>query len=180
MKAAAWIGALVIVGVIAYVALGPYLTVSAIKTGIVENDAETLSDHIEFPTLRQNLKEQLRVVIMKSAATEVEDNPFGVLLAGLATTFVDGMLDSLVTPSGLESMMEGHEPSTERSSSSTSTKTTKERDDLFRDARTSYDSLSKFSVWVPNDAGGETRFVLKRSGLSWKLVNILIPIDEPR
>jgi hypothetical protein len=32
-------------------------------------------------------------------------------------------------------------------------------------------------VWVPNDTGGETRFVLKRDGLSWKLVNIVIPMD---
>ena len=52
------------------------------------------------------------------------------------------------------------------------------KDNLFKNARFSYDSMSKFSIWVPNDKGEEARFVLKREGFSWKLVNLVIPMDE--
>lgn len=52
---------------------------------------------------------------------------------------------------------------TELSSSSTSIKTNRERDDRFRDTRMSFDSPSKFAVWMPKEAGGETRFVLQRT-----------------
>ena len=48
----------------------------------------------------------------------------------------------------------------------------------FQHARYRYDSLSRFSVWVPSDNGQETRFVLQRDGLSWKLVNVILPLDE--
>jgi hypothetical protein len=177
MKNIAWIVAVTVIGVAIYAAAGPYLTIGAIKTGIVENDAELLADNIEFPTLRQNLKEQLNSAVMRSAAKEADDNPLGVLFAGLASSLVDGLVDNFVTPSALASVMEGREPPTE-STRSTRSPSTADREELFRDARMTYDSLNKFSVWVPNDAGGETRFVLKRDGLSWKLVNMVIPLDD--
>jgi len=175
MKKSIWIVGVVLVLVVGYVAAGPYLTVSAIKTGIVENDSEKLSENIDFQTLRQNMKDQLNAAMMKNAATEMKDNPFAALAVGLATKMVDGIVDSFVTPSGLASLMEGKKPNKgETGGNSSSPK----KDDLFKNARLSYDSVSKFSIWVPNDKGEEARFVLKRDGLSWKLVNIVIPMNE--
>jgi hypothetical protein len=46
-----------------------------------------------------------------------------------------------------------------------------------QNARYSYDSLRQFSVWLPDDKGQETRFVLQRDGVSWRLVNLVLPID---
>lgn len=177
MKKIAWTIGLVLVVVIGYVAAGPYLTISQIKTGIVEQDSEKLSDNIDFPALRQNLKDQLNAVMMKKAATKLKDNPFAALAAGFATKMVDGIVDSFVTPTGLASIMEGKKPS--RSGTGDTKKTNPpKKEDLFKNARFSYDSMSKFSIWVPNDKGQEVRFVLKRDGFSWKLVNLIVPMDE--
>lgn len=175
MKKFVWIVGAILVLVVCYVAAGPYLTVSAIKTGIAENDSEKLSENIEFPTLRQNMKEQFNAAMLKNTATEMGDNPFAVLATGFATKMVDGLVDSFVTPSGLAALMEGKKPS--KSESDVKTQPQK-KDDLLKNARYSYDSMSKFSVWVPNDNGEEARFVLKRDGFSWKLVNLVIPMDE--
>lgn len=175
MKKVLWVAGIILALIIGYVAAGPYLTVSSIKTGIVEKDSDKLSENIEFPTLRNNLKEQFNAAMLKNAATELKDNPFAALAAGLATKMVDGIVDSFVTPSGLAAIMEGEKPSKNGNVEST---TPTKKDDLFKDARFSYDSTSKFSIWVPNDEGKEIRFVLQREGLSWKLVNIIVPIDE--
>jgi len=175
MKKIVWIAGVVLALVVGYVAAGPYLTVSAIKTGIVEKDSEKLSENIEFPTLRQNMKEQFNAAMMKNTATELKDNPFAALAAALATKMVDGIVDSFVTPSGLAALMEGKKPSKGENNGNTPPP---KKDDLFKNARFSYDSMSKFSIWVPNDKGEEARFVLKRDGLSWKLVNLVIPMDE--
>ena len=150
---------IILVLVVGYVAAGPYFTVSAIKTGIVEQDSEKLSENIDFPTLRQNLKDQLNAAMMKNAATELQDDPFAALAAGLATKVVDGIVDSFVTPSGLAAIMEGNEPSKSPESSSGGDSSPPNKDDLFKNARFSYDSMSKFSIWVPNGKGEETRFV---------------------
>jgi hypothetical protein len=176
MKKGLWVVGLVFALVIGYAAAGPYLTVSAIKTAIVEQDSEKLSENIEFPILRQNLKDQLKATMMKNITTELKDNPFAALAVGFATNMVDGIVDSFVTPSGLAALMEGKKPLKDSSEGSTP-KPNKES--LLKNASFSYDSMSKFSIWVPNDKGEKARFVLQRYGLSWKLVNIIIPLDKP-
>ena len=175
MKKIMWIVVVVLVIAVSYVAAGPFLTVSAIKTGVAEQNSEKLSDNIEFSVLRQNLKDQLNVMMLENSTSGLEDNPFAALAIGLATKMVDGIVDSFVTPSGLAAIMKGKKPPTIKDTgSSTSTP----KDDLFQNSRFSYDSINKFSIWVPDENGEESRFVLQRYGFSWKLVNIVIPIDE--
>jgi hypothetical protein len=182
-----WIIGLLALLLALWIGAGPYLAVADIERGISDKDSARLAERVDFPTLRQNLKDQLKVTILKSAARELEDNPFGALATGLATTLVDGLVDAFITPAGLASLMDGERPSvgsvSSRSQSSPAQtpepdqKQTQDRD-LFKNARHSYDSLSRFSVWVPGKDGRETRFVLQRDGLSWKLVNVILPLDE--
>lgn len=187
MKRIAWIIGLIALLPAFWIGAGPYLAVADIERGINDKDSERLAERVDFPTLRQNLKDQLKVTVLKSAARELEDNPFGALATGLATTLVDGLVDAFITPAGLASLMEGERPSVGAvpSRSQSSPAQTPEPDqkqkqdrDLFKNARHSYDSLSRFSVWVPGQDGRETRFVLQRDGLSWKLVNMILPLDE--
>jgi hypothetical protein len=160
---------------VGYIFAGPYLTINSIKNGIVEKDAELLSENIEFPVLRQNLKDQLNAQIMKKTVPELGDNPFAALAVGFASKMLDALVDSIVTPSGLAAAMEGKKPHLNPKKNSGPKEAPKKKD-LFRDARTKYDSMSKFSIWVPDDKGGEIRFVLRRYGFSWRLVNIVIPM----
>ncbi len=176
MRKSYWIIVLLLIAGMGYVAAGPLITISQIKSGIEEQDSEKLSDNIDFPVLRQNMKDQFNALMMKGAVANLEDNPFGVLAIGFASQLVDGMVDSFVTPPGLASLMEGEKPSDNSSSNSGTIK--QEKRELFKDARYSYDSTSKFSVWVPNDNGEEIRFILRRSGIEWKLANIVIPIEK--
>lgn len=173
-KIAVIVAWLLILGV-GYVAAGPYRTVSAIKSGMAEQDSEKLAKHIEFPALRRNLKEQLNAAVLKNTAAAFDDYLLATLTAGLAAKMVDGMVDYLVTPSNLVAFMEGRKPSRDGGDSG---KGSRERQSLFQDARFSYDSMDKCSVWVPTDDGEEIRFVLQRDGVSWKLVNLILPMDK--
>jgi len=181
MKKNILIVGLLLVAVGGYVAAGPYITISAIKDGIVEKDSEKLSDNIDFPALRQNMKDQLNAQMMQNVATELKDNPFAALAAGFASKMVDGIVDAFITPSGLAKIMEGKKPEIQKSNGGVKTETTNDapnKEDLFKNARYSYDSMSKFSIYVPNDKGEEARFLLKRQDLSWKLVSIEIPMNK--
>ena len=155
-----------------YAVAGPYMTLSAIKTGLVDQDTEKLSENIDFPVLRENLREQFMAAAMKKSGNELEGNPFAGLAAGFAAKMVDGLLDTMVTPSGLASLMEGKKSKEGESDGPV------DRDKIFADAKLGYDSLDTFSVRVPNEKGEELRLILKRQGLSWKLANVVIPLDE--
>ena len=149
-------------------AVGPYLTVAAIKTGIIEKDSEILSDNIDFGDLRQNMKDQLNAIMVESMTDGLEDNPFGVLTVGFGGLMVDRMVDIFVTPAQLARMMAGESATLNEEGDDGDIM----KEDLFKDARYEYDSIDKFSIWVPNDDGDEIRFVIRRKGIKWKLVNI--------
>ena len=177
MKKSAWIIGFAIIVIIGVIAATPFFTVSNIKTAIIEKDSEKLSANVDFPVFRQNLKKQFNTAMMKNVSAEFQNNPFAAIAAGFATNMVDGVVDSFITPSGLATLMEGKKPSLSRSRRRNPSKAAQaNRDDLFKNARYSYDSLNRFSIYVPTDTGDEIRFILHRDGLSWKLVDMVVPI----
>lgn len=181
MKKLVWLLLVMVLGVGGYAMAGPYLTLQQIKVGVDEKDSEKLSANIDFPVLRQNLKDQLNAYMMRQAATELEDNPFGALAVTIVSQLVEGMVDSMITPAGLASLMEGKKPQqggeTAPAPAPDSGEAPDERD-FFGNARYGFDSASEFSVWVPNDKGEELQFVLTRQNLTWKLSNIVIPLEN--
>lgn len=181
MKTFAWIFGVVMIALLGFVAAGPYLAIAEIKTGIVEKDADRLAAKVDFPALRENLKAQINARLVDRTDGDLKNHPLGVLAAGLATTMVEGIVDAFVTPAGLAHVMEGERPSESivKQTVNADTGSSPKEEDLLQNARYTYDSLSQFSVWVPDDEGKETRFVLRRDGLSWRLVNLVLPIDDP-
>jgi hypothetical protein len=168
--------------VIGYVAVGPFITFHQIRNAIDQQDLEKLSENVDFPTLRQNLKEQLNAVVMKETVSDMRDNPFGGLALALLPRLIDSIVDSYVTPSGLASFMEGRVPNEHANQEveSSRAESASGKQGPFHKARYSYDSISKFSVWLAGDNGGQIRLVLTRDILNWKLTNIVAPIPLPR
>jgi hypothetical protein len=161
--------AVVLLGFAAYVAAGPYLTLYKLKAGVEARDAEAVAECVDFPLLRQNLKDQLQAAV--AARVDTQQNPFAALAAGLAVRVADGLVDRLVSPEGLAALMAGQKPALATAHPSVATTPAKKP---LEDASFGYESLSEFVISVPS-AGGAIRFVLTRSGLSWKLSRIDIP-----
>jgi len=164
MKKSLWIIFFLIVGLIGYIAAGPFLTVQAIHSGIVDQDSEALARNVDCPVPRQNLKEQLNAEMMHKAVTDLKDNPINVLAMGFASKMANGFVDVLVTPAGLAQLMEGKKQIQSAPVTPEERATRKEK--LLENAGYTYDSLDRFSVWVPKSPGEELRLVLARDGLS--------------
>lgn len=158
--------------VVGFIASGPFIAIHDISGAIKGGDSERLSGHVDFIALRASVKEQLNARVMKKA-TAPESNPFAALGMALASNFIDRMVDSFITPTGLANIMAGHEPQQPQQSGASSESSANAQP--FQNARYTYDGLSKFSAWVKNRKGEEVRFVFTRNLLTWKLSNILIP-----
>ena len=165
---------LIIVSLLGYVAAGPFITMYQIKKGIVKADSEVLNENIDFPSLRENLKSQINAHMVKKMASDLKGNPFAALGMGLASKFTDGMVDSLVSPAGLSTLLEGEKPKT----NSPHVNENKEISftEFLKFFDYSFDSTSKFTVWPKSEEKG--KFILSRQGLGWKLTNILMPLPE--
>lgn len=167
-----------VTGVLAvYLIAAPYITVHQMKSAAESHDGEALSEHIEFPSVRQSLKDQMNAMFAKAMVQQedAKDNPFVALGVALAGIVVDKAVDLYVTPAGITQLMAGEKPrpDTERGSGSVD----KSERKPFSNTSMSYESLNKFVVRVKGDDGAEGKFVLRRRGTSWKLTEIIVPLE---
>lgn len=178
------LGLLVFLGM-AYVFALPYITVYQIRQAVESRDSVALSEHIDFPSVRQSLKDQLNATLMgKMQSDDTKNNPFAALGMALAGPLVDKMLDVYITPAGVAQLLAGENPSLKNArkikraeeesaannSSSTQDESTEKKP--LADVVLGYTSTSRFEV---KDKKKGTRVVLRRQGLTWTVSEIFFP-----
>lgn len=185
MQRGKWTAIIAAGALIAFVAW-PYVTAYRLKAAVKSGDTAALADLIEFPTLRQGLKEQLNAAMLARLAAEPGGDSgllAGLGLAALAGTFIDKAVDTYVTPAGVARLVAGDRlelQSGDRSNAAgaaTDGPGAEPTREPFADAKMAYESFDRFVVTVPGEAGEANRFVLRRRGLGWKLTDILVPLD---
>lgn len=167
----------VVLGLLGYVAAGPWMTMHAIREALREHDAAALARQVDFPALRGSLKAQLEDRLARATGPDWQSNPlgrFGLVVVGGA---LDATVDTMVTPSGLAALMEGHAVwNRARGRPVTAAEGAPEP---LREARQRYESPSRFTATIRDAAGRPLVFVLQRRGLHWKLVDIRLPRGAP-
>jgi hypothetical protein len=162
--------------IIGYIFAGPYLTVYQMKKAAENHDGGELAEHIEFTSLRQNLKDQLNAMIGKEMIEGVQDNPFSAIGATLGGMMVEKMINAFVTPSAITKLMEGKKPNQKASGSKAPDLDSSSSP--FGSASMSYESLNKFSIATQHtDNKDEIKFILRRRGIGWKLTEINLPLS---
>lgn len=158
-----------------YLYASPYLALNGIKNAVQEQDAEKLSSYIDFPSVKQGVKEQFKAKIAKEMVLEDNNNGFEALGSMFATAMIDPLVDGLITPEGIAALMA--EKKDQNSTEATTQEESNESDDLVYE--TGYDSFSDFHVNLGNPEVDKTvKVMLHRDGLSWKIVDIDFPLDD--
>ncbi|HVI26889.1 MAG TPA: DUF2939 domain-containing protein [Xanthomonadaceae bacterium] len=170
------LAALLLIAVLAllgYVAAGPWMTMHAIRDALRDHDAAALARQVDFPALRGSLKGQLEDRLARATGPDWQGNAFGRLGLLVAGGGLDASVDALVTPGGLAALMEGHAV-WNRATGQPVTAAEGAPEPLHA-ARQRYESPSRFTATIHDDAGRPLVFVLRRDGLRWKLADILLP-----
>lgn len=166
---------------VVYMAAAPYITANQMRLAAEAHDGEALSEYIEFPSVRQSLKDQMNVLFLKelSEDEDMQDNPFAALGAAFAGMVVEKMVDAYVTPTGITQLMLGEnpEPGFDQRDYKKREKSSSVESEPFAQATMAYESFDKFVIRVEAEEGGEAKFVLRRRGLGWKLTEIILPLD---
>jgi hypothetical protein len=157
----------------------PYRTLNKIREAAEKEDMAALQDLIDFPSVRESLKEQFKSKIIKKMEVELKDNPFASFGTALVNNLIDSMVDACVTPEGISHMVKGIEPKFNRlqdhnvkidneAEGNTENKISKK----YR-----YVGLSKFiaSLCIDEENLGCISLILWRDGLKWKLTAVQLP-----
>ena len=156
--ALAVVALLLALGVGWYVA-SPLRTLRAMQQAADAGDAEGLSAHVDYPTLRANVKEQLR-----ERVDESDLGPLGQLLGG---ALAGGAVDLLVTPEGLRAIF---------IAAPAAGQVRPELRGLHApDMALHRDGLNQFRLVAKDGSGGE--LVFQRHGLGWMLADIRLPSE---
>ena len=161
-----------------YVAAGPYLAINGIREALAEQDTGKLERHVDFPALRVSIRAQLEDAMARRAGSDVSSNLFGAFALSVASNLLGTGVDAMVTPLGIGALLQG------RTMWKKSVGDTVDGDtygeavpaDPLKQAEHRYESPSRFTATVRDEDGDPVVFVFKRSGLTWKLADIRLPL----
>lgn len=177
MKKLAWLSAITAVLLLAYTAVGPFLTINAIREAVRTEDSRALSKRVDFPALRQSLKLQLSDQIVRQAGPQAQSSLLGAIGLRLAGGTAGVGVDLMVTPVGLSALMRGQRLWALSSGTAPLYGDTQAAQiEPLADAHYRYHSPSRFTATVRDDRGRPIEFVLTRKGLRWKLSDIRLPL----
>ncbi len=153
----------------------PYLTMYSIRDAAQSGDLDRLEDLVDFTSLRQSIKETLRVNMIKKAGVIEGQDPFDAVVFTMTGAVIDPIVDTAVTPNGIAAMIRGEKPTESKPST---TRETGDIKDGWSNARMDYVGLSKFVVRFQDKSTGEDAIVLmlKRQNFGWQLTNFRMPL----
>lgn len=96
----------VLCGIAAYVAM-PYLAVQRLYQGFARMDADVIEAHVDFPSVRESLKEQANAYLATHMPQD-ESGRTGLLGAAgfvMMPKVVEAVVDAYVTPTGMRQMI---------------------------------------------------------------------------
>ncbi len=149
----------------------PYRTLDSIEEAAKANDREALEELVDFPSVRESLKEELKASLAQEMV-KLQDNPFAALGMALGSAIIDPIVDSVASPTGILALTEKQPPEN------------KSRPPAWMsivspvpNIKMAYASTSKFLARVLDETTGKDSLVLvlRRDGLTWRLTSIRIP-----
>lgn len=164
----AWIAAVAafILAIIGYTWIGPTLALNSIIKSANEHDTERLRELVDFPALRDNMKEQINAQVSQHMTKDLKGNPFAAMFSGMANMMTEKVVESLITPDGLLNLSR-FDTDNERKRTGVI--------DLLGRTECTFQSISRATITKNDPADEDLRLIFARNGMSWKLVNIRIP-----
>jgi Protein of unknown function (DUF2939) len=168
------ISSVAIAGLVAIVGGGaffsPYLALNNIKSATINRNADALAQEIDFPSLRVSIKENIKAQVINqiSGSNSPESPKVTPALVAKVDKMVSPMVDKVVTPEGLDQLMQDKVPGAKIDLSNL------EKDIAKSDVKMGYESLDRFVVHITDkvDRSKDVSLILKRDGLAWKLCGV--------
>jgi hypothetical protein len=194
---AAVVAAIAVVALLAYGYASPYIALDRLKRAADARDAETVNQYVDYPALRESLKQQVTEVLMRRV--EMHNNPFAAIGAMIGAALIGPLVDAYATPDGVAALLNGmppsgkpgerpeppdgaaaaskapSAPSAPRAASGYGSTPDEAQQPAPPRSAAGYRGINEFAVTYHRRDTGDTRYsaILHRDGLfSWKLVAV--------
>ena len=169
--------ALLLLLVLAYLA-SPYVSFWLFTRALQANDRDALESYVDFPSVRQSLKQELRARLPKAPPDQrKQDDAFSGLAARLAPSLIDQLVDAFVTPEGLAALISNPDLARDAKAKDPAAlaKIQTEKRDL-NWSRVRYAFFTGLREFVVDVDAIKLRFEF--TGLRWRLTAVQLPPSE--
>lgn len=172
-----WLVGLLVIFAI-YLYASPYLVLNSIKNAAQQGDADKLSGYIDFPSVKQSMKDQVKAAMVEELAASDEQDGFEALGTMLAAAMIDPLIDGLVTPDGVTLMLQGQKLDFDLNNDTPKDKPEVKNEDI--DYKAGYLSFNRFKVQIidADDPNESLDVIMHRDWLSWKVTRINFSLDS--
>ena len=150
----------------AYMFAAPYITANRMLKALRHHDAATLNEYIDFDAVRRGLRRQLQHVLEQ----QVPDGWCRLILDAIGAEQrqldVGELTDQAVTAESLTNFLQRLKDQSQLDVPQ----------DLFADISMSWRGLGTFAVTITRNRAVD--FILERRGLSWQLVDAILPLPD--
>lgn len=160
-----------LVAMAAWVYFGPYVAARSLQSAVEARDSTRISEHVNFPALRESLKASVMSKLTTEATKSNEGGAFAALGVALVSSMIGPLIDAMVSPEGLANMLKGEKPKPDNPPAAADDASS----GIERSSR--YESLDRFVVTIKKKGEPDSMgFVFAREGLfNWKLSAVRLP-----
>ncbi|RKE35773.1 hypothetical protein B0G76_1897 [Paraburkholderia sp. BL23I1N1] len=104
---------LIVIAVIAALGFGyasPYMALNNLKRAADARDAQTVNQYVDFPALRESLKQQVTGLLTRRIDAHGNGNPFAAIGAMIGVALIGPLVDAYATPDGVAALLNGMPP----------------------------------------------------------------------
>lgn len=164
--AAAAAAVLIIAAGVTWYLASPAWTLHQMKAAADADDPETLNSYVDYPALREDLKDEIAAQMVTEA--KKDRSGFGSLGLAIGTAMIGPMIDRLVTPAAMRAALIAKRNEAEIKTAQPASALRIPDDPVI--VRRGFSQFLVATRQQPNSG-----LVFKRHGLSWKLSGVDLP-----
>ncbi|WP_433692948.1 DUF2939 domain-containing protein [Paraburkholderia phenoliruptrix] len=88
----------------------PYIALNNLKRAADARDAQTVNQYVDFPALRESLKQQVTGLLTRRLDAHSNGNPLAAIGAMIGVALIGPLVDAYATPDGVAALLNGMPP----------------------------------------------------------------------
>jgi hypothetical protein len=104
------IAVIAVIAALGYGYASPYVALDHLKRAADARDAETVNEYVDFPALRDSLKQQVTGLLARRLDAQHNGNPLAAIGAMIGVALIGPLVDAYATPDGVAALLNGMPP----------------------------------------------------------------------
>ncbi|MFM0637239.1 DUF2939 domain-containing protein [Paraburkholderia metrosideri] len=102
---------IVVIAALGFAYASPYMALNNLKRAADARDAQTVNEYVDFPALRESLKQQVTgLLLTRRLDAHGNGNPFAAIGAMIGVALIGPLVDAYATPDGVAALLNGMPP----------------------------------------------------------------------